>query len=452
MTVEIQPATLRLMSTLLNTGGSGASREQLIQQADIGTTTFYRVVRPLLADGLVQEHDGRYVLPLTIPYNYRFKQWHDMERLHRLPEVERSAILDILDQTRKNLGDDLICLWLLGSAAHDALTASSDLDFIAVCKKDTGFVPSTTRPLNFFAMTVSRFTRALDQHDPFVVAALRYGIVLHDQEFAQRFYARLPAIQAAPVEPREEVVANLVRRFHYHVENQELVEAAGALKSVALQTARSMLAPFGEMPGSKTELTAAARLYLGKGFAAALAAAAATTDTAAMFTQERRLARYLATFQAHATHLASFAQILSSAPSLEVDLPTFFHELFPELECVLESHSLGRGRRRGGNIFLGSRQGRKYVIAWKSSKGPLDLEDLQHLVAKGKKKPQKVLVVCECRDLPPLQRPPLTPALLEEGRRLHTHIIPASEIVSAHAMLHLDDQPVRKVQAFLGLH
>src|SRR2546421_6872906 len=101
------PATLRLMTALIDVGPSGATREHLIRKADIGTTTFYRLIARLVEHGVVTASDSRYQLLLSNPYNLRFKLWYDMERLFRLASEDRNAVLDIASRSRRELGNNL---------------------------------------------------------------------------------------------------------------------------------------------------------------------------------------------------------------------------------------------------------------------------------------------------------------------------------------------------------
>ena len=78
------PAALKLMAALADLGAAGGSRQYLMRKADISTSTFYRLIGPLIENGLVQVEGPTYLMAFSSPYCFRFKLWHDMERLYDL--------------------------------------------------------------------------------------------------------------------------------------------------------------------------------------------------------------------------------------------------------------------------------------------------------------------------------------------------------------------------------
>ena len=126
------PASLKLLSSLSEIGGAGATREHLLQKADISTSTFYRQIGALIENGLVKAAGGRYSLALDGLYGYRFKLWHDVERLYRLLPEDRDMVLGVMSTMTAQARNKIKCLWLVGSAARGELQRESDLDFLLV--------------------------------------------------------------------------------------------------------------------------------------------------------------------------------------------------------------------------------------------------------------------------------------------------------------------------------
>lgn len=58
------------------------------------------------------------------------------ERLCALALTDRIQILGVLRQACEALGENMVCLWLVGSASQAALSPESDFDFLAVLRKD----------------------------------------------------------------------------------------------------------------------------------------------------------------------------------------------------------------------------------------------------------------------------------------------------------------------------
>ena len=80
------------MDALLISGPEGGHRESLMRQAEMSPTTFYRGLEPLLEMGVVVERRGHYTLPLSHPYNFAYKLWHDQARLLELPQRLRKSL------------------------------------------------------------------------------------------------------------------------------------------------------------------------------------------------------------------------------------------------------------------------------------------------------------------------------------------------------------------------
>lgn len=114
----MSPPTLRLLKTLLENGLEGTHRENLMRQAEMSSATFYRGLEPLLKMGVIQENKGHYTLPLSHPYNFAFKLWHDQEMLLELEPRLRDEVADLIKKIQLELGENLLALWVHGSVAR----------------------------------------------------------------------------------------------------------------------------------------------------------------------------------------------------------------------------------------------------------------------------------------------------------------------------------------------
>ena len=122
------PAALKLMAALADLGAGGGTRQYLMSKADISTSTFYRLIGPLIENGLVQVAGTTYVMAFSSAYCFRFKLWHDMERLYDLSPGDRDTVLSIASAIQSQPASGVIrALWLVGSGARDELTRIATL-------------------------------------------------------------------------------------------------------------------------------------------------------------------------------------------------------------------------------------------------------------------------------------------------------------------------------------
>lgn len=440
-------AVLQLMSALLDVGPEGATREHLVHKADIGTTTFYRAIKPLLQRGLVTEQGNRYVLPLTHPYNFRFKLWCDMEKLYDLDDQVRNEVLDIAQRAGQELGESLSALWLVGSAAHGTMNADSDLDFLAVVRKQTLYHPRGTRPINFVTMTEAEFRNKYAVRDDFVLTALRYGRLLRDSGFAQEFYEHamprtLPARQA---QAKEGALERHRDNFLFFLRSKESEEARKALRSHAVSLARMMAQCFGELPRGKEDLIELSGQLFGKRFVRCLQRAVEQKGTAkSMMELSRQLLTYQQRFHENLSHLKTFAP-LTHAGGVEFEqlTATIMQELFADGE------RLEQGGHEGKDFDLSIRtsDGSMLVVACKTRERGLEADALQPLTALRKTMGRKehdrlylVLLANTFRSLPLLERPaPFSQNLQQTASESMVRLLSGAELLRAHNVLHLEE-------------
>lgn len=261
-----ETSRLPLMDALLQVGPEGATREDLLQRSGISTSSFYRIMKPLQEQGLVEFSNQRYRLLLTKPYNFRYKMWRDTERLMALEPRVRQQVEDVVNQAQEELGSNLLALWLIGSAAHGEMATDSDLDFLAVTDRSCQFHPTLHRPVQFVSLTRAGFRTKVRQGDSFVASALRYGLLLEDRGFASEWLDTPANIQleAAQIAFVQETLEAHREKMFFLLRNEAHDEAVGALKAYAVTLGRAMLAFYRELPSGKPDLVRQLRLYYGR--------------------------------------------------------------------------------------------------------------------------------------------------------------------------------------------
>ncbi len=197
------PTSLRLLDALLEAGQKGAHREALLRQAKVSTATFYSVIEPLLADGLLMEQGGRYLLMLAHPCNFAFKLWRDQTKLLELTPPLRTEIPALVEQIKDEFGQNLLALWLHGSVVQHTMVPELEIDFLAVVLKEQDDRIRGSRDVQLTTLLEKDFRQDWRLGDGFVRAVLQHGLLLFDRGFAQEHYSQhIPETQPKALKDR----------------------------------------------------------------------------------------------------------------------------------------------------------------------------------------------------------------------------------------------------------
>lgn len=449
---------LLLMIALLEVGAAGATREHLVKKASIGTTTFYRVMKPLLERGLVIQQDSRYYLPLSEWYNYRFKLWHDGERLYQLSNKDRSDVLDIMNNARHSIGDSLSCLWLVGSAAHSTLLSTSDFDFLAVVREPTLYHPTATRDVNFVTLTEAEFRARFDMRDGFVLAALHYGLVLFDRDFAQAYCATNVPVEFADqrLHENERAMDHQRKRFFSHIEEDDIDLAATALETLAVSLTRVMLQTLGELPAGKPDLLHLSEVFFGRRFHQWLRSAlSGKTDKTRLLTLVRLWTDYRDRFFKNTSHLKTFAGLpYSRGFEFEKQCSSILEELLSkDLPAGTQLQRAGQldvdyTTEDPGTDLLMKFGGKSYMLQFKSVERQIDAKMVEHQFvstqAYSRQHPDEpivmILVANTYRSVPVAERSEsFTEAVIHSADERGVVLLSGVDLLRAHNVLHLEE-------------
>lgn len=328
-------AAFKLLDALLEVGTEGATREHILRKANISVRTFYKHIKEMLKVGVVQEVGNRYRLSLDSPYVFRYKQWRDLDLLYDRGETVRNAVLNIRSDALSLDGDNILCFWLVGSAARGEMKKGSDLDFLAIVRSHSEYEPKAgSFKVQWVTMKRKEFIQKLREGDEFAVSALRQGLLLHDSGVAQKLYLS-PVNKPGDLFLRERgaVVERFRKRFFEHLEFDELEEAEEVLCSLTETVLRSLLQYFGENPRGKSHIISLAELYFGKeineNFALAMFLEV-TQSKDAIVDLHREISSYYERFLARAEHLTFVSRSLLSGHPVEFEkaLRIIFSEFF----------------------------------------------------------------------------------------------------------------------------
>lgn len=439
---------LHVMIALLEVGPGGATREHLVKKAAIGTTTFYRVMKPLLERNVVVQKGSRYHLPLSDWYNFRFKLWHDAERLYQLDNKDRGDVLDIVNHARHSLGDSLLCLWLVGSAAHSTLLSTSDFDFLAVVQERTLYHTTASRDVNFVTLTEAEFRDRFDGRDAFLLSALHYGIVMFDREFAQPYCATNVTVEATDQKLHEadRAMDHQRKRFFTHLEDGDLDMAIGVLKTMAVTLTRIILQSLGELPAGKAELLHHAEVFFGGHYHQWLRnVLSGRGDKKRLITLVRQWTNYRDQYLKSTSHLKSFASLpYARGFEFEDQCATILQELLPKARIDRDQ----RAADLEADVVV-TTDGLTYVFECKSLERQVDVAVLDKMSAQThefarhhKAKTQAVLVANAWRSVPVMERAELfTPTVRSKADKAGVRLLSGVDLLRAHNMLHIEETP-----------
>lgn len=444
-------ATIRLLSALVEVGAEGADRAYLLSKAGVANTTFYRVLKPLVRRGLVTEQGERYVLPLDNSFNFQFKRLHDVERLYELDEPTRNRVLTVQEMAKTDLKERLRALWLVGSAAHRNMQATSDLDFLAVVSEGD-YHPSVPYPVHFTVMTEEEFQERFSVAESFVLTALRYGLLLEDQEFAQSYVARpIPVeLSARALYERTDEVEERRESTLFFLSQKAREEAGESLRGYAVTVARRILRLFGVLPAGKPDLLRGCRLLLGTQFAA-LIEQSVRDDFGPDWRSEMALltSQLAASYERFSSQAAHFQELaVQFVAGQEQFARGVLEEIFdPASWTWLDRYA-------DGILRLGKRS---YLVQIKSLKGPCQVGVLERLEQARKKLNIRcdLLVVANPYSGIPLleQAASFSDEFLGQARAKRIRVISFLDLARYHNAMHLMGlEPAEVGQAVLGLH
>lgn len=422
------PTSLRLLDALLEAGPKGAHREGLLRQAKISTATFYRVVEPLLAVGLLGEQGGHYLLKLSHPCNFAFKLWRDQTRLLELSPPLRTEIPALVDRIKVEFGSNLLALWLHGSVVQHAVDSESDIDFLAVVRKEQDDQIRGTRPVQLVTLLGKHFRQDWQQGDSFLRAVLQHGLLLFDHGFAQEYLSQpIPETQPQALQDRERIQERLDSRLLYFIREKAWEDAKRSLKGLAVAVGRSMLEPFGEIPADKTDLLRALQLYFGPECATEFRNGIKVhEEPEAFFRLRSRVLRWQSIFRKHIDHIQ---RVVAACSGNEASFESACRDM---LQIVFGDDLIDTPAKE---LILRLPDG-QVVIEVKSIKGKFDQKQFRDISVSR----PLVVIVNQLREIPLTQRPELTFAQRALGEEIGAVILDSRELLQLHnRVLFLDD-------------
>ena len=401
------------MDALLLSGPDGGHRESLMRQAEMSPTTFYRGLEPLLEMGVVVERRGHYTLPLSHPHNFAYKLWHDQARLLELPQRLRTELLSLIEKIHSGLGDNLLALWLHGSAAHHTMGDSSDIDLLAVLRNaDEDFEVKGWREVQLTILTVNDFREDYSHGDNFLRTILSYGLLSVDRGFAQEFYsAPFPAPVAGY---RKEILERLQKRFSLFYRGEALEDARKTLSSLAVMIGRLLLESLDVFPAGKPQLLDHLQLFLGAEVTETFRRALAQDelDLKNLLAWKWDLESLLERFDKQAPYFQEvFRGLTGSSQEFESACYEMVSSVYPQ--------DLRHKRNSEGIEMFLQREGKEEAVCCKSMVGAFMEAQLAHLSTHR----PLTLVLNVFREMPVERRPPLPPGLVKEAQRQGIQIV-----------------------------
>lgn len=461
-----KPATVKLLGTLAEVGARGATREELLFKSAIAKSSFYRSLKALAELGLIGEEGDRYRLLLDHPYGFQLKRLHDLSQLYELPSRIRDKILSLVEHARVRLGENLLALWLVGSAAHQTMEEGSDLDFLAVVREPAGYLPEPDYPVHFIVYDAGEFRELFGARESFVLSALEHGLLLEDRGFAQAFYAESIPVKLSPreVHQEESEFEKDREQFLFYLRQKARPEALAELSHFGISAARRMLRLYGVLPAGKPDLFRACSMLFGDSFAQlvekTVTAAARLPEDGRWISEalelRHRLQEYSNAFSYNIARFRELAELVTGSATTEHLASRLLGTLFPRYEVLLEPSD------RGLDLVLRPERARTRLILVlvKALRGPITAAPVQQLLRArerfleegGDVEPVLLLIANPYREFPLLERPEPFPSEVRQQASEHRVVLrTALELVATLNRLAFEEAGAAELgREFLG--
>jgi len=239
-----------------------------------------------------------------------------------------------------------------------------------------------------------------------------------------------------------------LRNRFFSALDTDVSEAREHLDSLGQTIARSIMQRLGEAVAGKDELRSALRAYFGDTLATALEPSTVDAGRKELVALHRRLSECYDRFTESAEHLEHTTGALLHGQPAEFEAAA--SEVLAELLGANAVSHPDRRDQEGGDLMLRLPKQPDRVVEAKSVTGAAHYAHLAHVLEQVKKyeevtgRPARgMLLINALRDVPLLERPPLSARLTEEAEELSVHILTAERLVQAHHILHLEGDPAK---------
>lgn len=223
---------------------------ELSQKIKLSRNWIYQIINKFEKYSILEHSGKKYKLDFTNPFCKRLKLLFDIEFTAQLGKETKNKILSILNKIIfENSPKSII---LTGSVAAQKQKEESDIDFLVISEnKNIPYFENTNIILLNEQETKDKYMKG----DDFIISALTYGKILHDNNTIIKFLeSALPIFSEELIQEKIRYCEKLRERI-YTLLKIDAAKAQEELLYLALQTARIILLKNKTIPRTKHEIS-----------------------------------------------------------------------------------------------------------------------------------------------------------------------------------------------------
>jgi predicted nucleotidyltransferase len=186
---------------------------------------------------------------------FSFKKSYDMLSLYNLHSRHINSILKIRDEIKKISNNKLLSVVLVGSYARNTASETSDYDFLIISDSEIVFKKTEqNKRIEIISYTPSKFENSLLSQDEFIIWGLKYGLVIYDNNYLNKFYPLNETKLQKLKKRKKELLERLVYRTVLSIGSCDTRTISTRIKDLKKQIMRSAIIALDCVPKSSPEL------------------------------------------------------------------------------------------------------------------------------------------------------------------------------------------------------
>ncbi len=231
---------------------------KISERTKISRTWIYRVLKKFENFGILIESGKKYKLDFSNIFCKRLKLFFDSDYLNSLSKDVKRDVFNIANKIVFEMNPESIVL--VGSAALQKMRRDSDIDFLVIGKNGREKIPQFEN-INVILLSEREFEVQYMKGDDFVVSALAFGKIIHDNgAFIKFFENPLPIFSQELIQEKIKYCEKVEERI-YALLRLDATGARNELLYLALQVARIILLKNRIIPETKYDIASQVRVF-----------------------------------------------------------------------------------------------------------------------------------------------------------------------------------------------
>lgn len=194
---------------------------------------------------------------------FSIKKSTDIFNLYKLPIADINNILSIKEELINISKNRSYTIILVGSYARNKATENSDYDFIVVADEKIKYKKfSNDKKIEIICYDRPEFKKGITLEDEFILWALKYGLILHDNNFISQYYPTHDSYFSELKTRKKNQLERMVYRTSLSFGSNKINIISKRLNDLKKQIIRSSIIASDKIPKSSPEISQQARQYV----------------------------------------------------------------------------------------------------------------------------------------------------------------------------------------------